>query len=159
MFQQRISFFLLPTDDTKNTNLFSLSPDSPMDNTETGQADDEKEKNYDEVVEAIDSILANGTSEFYENYPVDESFFLWLESHYGAGTVDSIATSLREKNADLDLWYQMTGCTMHVLWLEFCKEYQYQTYRLLMYCGNYAVLPVPLQNTMAAFFLLQSTPL
>lgn len=104
--------------------------DSPMDNTETGQADDEKEKNYDEVVEAIDSILANGTSEFYENYPVDESFFLWLESHYGAGTVDSIATSLREKNADPDLWYQMTGCTMHVLWLEFCKEYQYQTYRL-----------------------------
>lgn len=100
--------------------------------TESGgsQPDNHEEKSYDEIVEAINILLTDGTAEFYDRYPVDESFFQWLEVRYGIGTVKEIAQKVQEGNADETLWYRMTGCTMHVLWLEFCKEYQYQTYRL-----------------------------
>lgn len=104
--------------------------DSQALDTEAMQTEYEEEKRYDELVEAIDVLLANGTTEFYAHYPVDESFFLWLESHYGEGTVERIASKVQTQDAEAGVWYQMTGCTMHVLWLEYCKEYRYQTYRL-----------------------------
>lgn len=94
------------------------------------QPENEDEKSYDEIVETIDGLLADGTAEFYSHYPVDESFFLWLGARYGLGTLESIEAKVLDGKADPDLWYQMTGSTMHVLWLEYCKEYQYQTYRL-----------------------------
>ncbi len=94
------------------------------------QSDNQEEKSYDEIVEAINILLTDGTSEYYDRYPVDETFFQWLEARYGIGTLKEIAQKVQDKDADGDLWYRMTGCTMHVLWLEFCKEYQYQTYRL-----------------------------
>ena len=94
------------------------------------QPDNQEKKSYDEIVEAINILLTDGTAEFFERYPVDESFFQWLQARYGIGTVKEIAQKVQDGDADENLWYRMTGCTMHVLWLEFCKEYQYQTYRL-----------------------------
>ena len=91
---------------------------------------DETEKNYDEIVDTIDQLLTYGTSDFYEHYPVDESFFLWLEAHYGNATLRNIVRQLKVGKASQNLWYRMTGASMHVLWLEFCKDYQYQTWRL-----------------------------
>ena len=46
--------------------------------TAESQEKDEIERNYEEIVETIDQLLTYGTSDFYEHYPVDESFFLWL---------------------------------------------------------------------------------
>ncbi len=94
------------------------------------QPDNHEEKSYDEIVETINILLTDGTAEFYDRYPVDETFFQWLVARYGVGTVEEIAQKVQTKDTDENLWYRMTGCTMHVLWLEFCKEYQYQTYRL-----------------------------
>ena len=94
------------------------------------QEKDEIERNYEEIVETIDQLLTYGTSDFYEHYPVDESFFLWLEARYGNATLRNIARQLKVGKASQDLWYRMTGASMHVLWLEFCKDYQYQTWRL-----------------------------
>lgn len=91
---------------------------------------DETEKNYDEIVDTIDQLLTYGTSDFYEHYPVDESFFLWLEARYGNATLRNIVRQLKVGKASQNLWYRMTGASMHVLWLEFCKDYQYQTWRL-----------------------------
>lgn len=100
--------------------------------TESGESQpvNNEEKSYDEIVEAINILLTDGKAEFYDRYPVDETFFQWLEVRYGIGTVKDIARKVQDGEADTNLWYQMTGCTMHVLWLEFCKAYQYQTYRL-----------------------------
>ena len=49
--------------------------------TESGgsQPDNHEEKSYDEIVEAINILLTDGAAEFYDRYPVDESFFQWLE--------------------------------------------------------------------------------
>ena len=91
---------------------------------------DEIEGNYDEIVDTIDQLLTYGTSDFYEHYPVDESFFLWLEARYGNATLRNIVRQLKVGKASQNLWYRMTGASMHVLWLEFCKDYQYQTWRL-----------------------------
>lgn len=93
-------------------------------------SDYENETNYDGIVATIERLLADGTTEFYAHYPVDESFFLWLESRFGTGTVEDIAAKVSEGKGKPELWYRMTGCTMHVLWLEYCKAYNYQTYRL-----------------------------
>lgn len=98
--------------------------------TAESQEKDEIERNYEENVETIDQLLTYGTSDFYEHYPVDESFFLWLEARYGNATLRNIARQLKVGKASQDLWYRMTGASMHVLWLEFCKDYQYQTWRL-----------------------------
>lgn len=98
--------------------------------TAESQEKDEIERNYEEIVETIDQLLTYGTSDFYEHYPVDESFFLWLEARYGNATLRNIARQLKVGKASQDLWYRMTGASMHVLWLEFCKDYQYQTWRL-----------------------------
>lgn len=94
------------------------------------QETDETEKNYEEIVDTIDQLLTYGTSDFYEHYPVDESFFLWLEARYGNATLRNIVRQLKVGKASQNLWYRMTGVSMHVLWLEFCKDYQYQTWRL-----------------------------
>lgn len=113
---------------TESVSATESLPDSQQEDTQIVK--NEEERYYDEIVEAIDVLLSNGTTKLYQHYPVDESFFLWLESRYGIGTVSSIAEKMLGGKADSNLWYQMTGCTMHVLWLEFCKTYQYQTYRL-----------------------------
>lgn len=115
---------------TEEMTAVELTNGLQQEDTQTVQTEYEDEKNYNEIVDTIDVLLTAGSSEFYKNYPVDESFFLWLESRYGIGTMKQIADKLSTGGAKPDLWYQMTGCSMHVLWLEFCKTLDYQTYRL-----------------------------
>lgn len=98
--------------------------------TQAAQTEYEKEKCCDEIADAINTLLTDGTAEFYANYPVDESFFSWLALRYGMGTVEQIASDVGSGKAKQKLWYQLTGNTIHVLWLEYCKDYAYQTYRL-----------------------------
>lgn len=120
--QEPESEYTQPTEEVLDT--------SEQEETEVAQTEYEEEKHCDEIADAINTLLADGTAEFYANYPVDESFFSWMESRYGIGTIEQIASDVSSGKAKPELWYQLTGCTMHVLWLEYCKDYAYQTYRL-----------------------------
>ena len=41
-----------------------------------------------------------------------------------------IAYHLYEGLVDEGLWYEMTGNSMHVLWLMYCKDLGFSTYQL-----------------------------
>lgn len=79
---------------------------------------------------AFDIILENGTRVFFEGYPVDYAFLHWLSVSYGKDIILDMAYAFYEGNMENDAWYQMTGSSMHVLWLEYCQERQYATYYL-----------------------------
>lgn len=76
----------------------------------------------------ITIIMEKGTGGFFEGYPVDEVFFGWLAETYGSRTLEQLAYLLSVGDAGEDLWYELTGRTMHVLWLDYCRAYGYATY-------------------------------
>ena len=83
-----------------------------------------------DLSKAFSIILEKGTKEFHKGYPIDESFLHWIGKHYGEDTIMDIAYRLYEGYIDEELWYEFTDNTMHVLWLEYCKDLGYSTYQL-----------------------------
>lgn len=83
-----------------------------------------------DLSKAFDVILEESTKEFREGYPIDQSFLSWLRKRFGDEAVMDIAYRLYEGYVDEDLWYEMTGNSMHVLWLMYCKDFGYSTYQL-----------------------------
>ena len=83
-----------------------------------------------DLSKAFDIILNTGTRSFYEGYPIDQAFLMWLNKTYGDGVVMDIAYRMYEGYGDNDLWYRETGRTLHVLWMEYCDDLQYATYYL-----------------------------
>ena len=83
-----------------------------------------------DLSKAFAMILENGTREFFNEYPVDYAFLHWVGINYGEDVILDIAYAFYEGSVDEDTWYKMTGRSMHVLWLEYCKDMQYATYYL-----------------------------
>lgn len=77
---------------------------------------------------AFSTILEKGSRNFLAGYAVDETFLSWLASHYGGEAVMDIASYLSEGGDDPETWYRITGNSMHVLWMEYCKDLQYSTW-------------------------------
>jgi poly-gamma-glutamate synthesis protein (capsule biosynthesis protein) len=96
--------------------------------TEPEQTEYEAEPVVPDIQSDIALILEYGTQEFYCGYPVDEAFFCWVAARYGDGTIKSLAGQLCVGNTDPKLWYQMTENTMHVLWMNYCKERGFSYY-------------------------------
>ena len=87
-------------------------------------------KVINDQTKAFTIILENSTREFHKGYPIDESFLHWICIKYGDNTIMDIAYRLYEGYIDEELWYEYTGNSMHVLWLEYCKDLGYSTYLL-----------------------------
>ena len=83
-----------------------------------------------DISKAVDVILEKSTNEFRKGYPIDQSFLYWVKKSFGEEAVMDIAYRLYEGFVDEDLWYEMTGNSMHVLWLKYCKDLGYATYQL-----------------------------
>lgn len=83
-----------------------------------------------DLSKAFDIILENGTREFFNGYPVDYAFLHWVSVNHGENVLLDIAYSVYEGNTEGDIWYELTGKSMHVIWLEYCKDRQYATYYL-----------------------------
>ncbi len=72
--------------------------------------------------EAYEVILSSCSKEFIGEHPVDEAFLGWVQAVYGEEIVIRLAQELESVAADTDIWYELTGNTIHVLWLMYCKE-------------------------------------
>ncbi len=83
-----------------------------------------------DLSKAIQIILDKSTREFRQGYPIDESFLCWVSDTYGDAAILDVAYHLYEGYTDVDMWYQTTGNSMHVLWLAYCKDLGYATYFL-----------------------------
>ena len=93
----------------------------------------EEKKDYvSDVSKAYGIILEKGTRDFFEGYPVDESFLNWINGKFGDEVIMDIAYRLYEGYVEEELWYNETGNSMHVLWIMYCQDLQYATY----YLGN-----------------------
>lgn len=118
------------TENSSKATEVVIETEQETEETENKRTEYREKQHYDAFETAVGQLLKTKSSAFFEHYPVDEAFFTWLEAKYGEGTVSQIAANQSGLTGDSELWYQVTGCTMHVLWLEFCKEHQFQTYRL-----------------------------
>lgn len=83
-----------------------------------------------DLSKAYGIILNKGTNEFYEGYPIDQAFLMWMNKTFGDETIMDIAYRMYEGDIESDLWYCETGSSMHVLWLMYCKDLQFSTYYL-----------------------------
>lgn len=93
-------------------------------------AKEETKQAINDLSKAYGIILDKGTREFYEGYPIDQAFLMWLNKRFGDKTIMDMAYRMYEGYWGNDLWYRETGNTLHVLWLMYCEEKQYATYNL-----------------------------
>lgn len=90
-------------------------------------------ENNTSVVEPGDSfalILDKGNKDLFAGYSVDESFLSWVWTTYGKEKVLTLANQVSAGNTDANQWYQLTGRSIHVLWMEYCRTLGYSSYTL-----------------------------
>lgn len=76
------------------------------------------------------TILQNSPRSFYKEYAIDESFLLWLNANYGDHVIQQLAASIASQEMDDATWYDLTGNSIHVLWLMYCQTLNYSSYLL-----------------------------
>lgn len=80
------------------------------------------------IDDAYDAILNKSTKEFIGYHTIDEGFLSWFTGCYGVEALENIAAYAILDNPDI--WYQITGSSVHVLWYQYCKETGIQEYAL-----------------------------
>ncbi len=74
-----------------------------------------------DLTEAYEIILKEATREFLAGYPVDDTFLMWLTAEYGEEDLLKIAYAVIDGELTADAWYEVTGNSIHVLWLSYCQ--------------------------------------
>ena len=72
------------------------------------------------IDEAYDAILNKSTNNFIGSHPIDEGFLGWFVSKYGVPALEGIAAYAELEDAEI--WYSITGSSIHVLWYHYCQE-------------------------------------
>ncbi len=101
--------------------------------TATEQKNEEKDMETEEkadLEEEYDIILESCTKEFIGYHVLDRTFLAWLSSEYGDTCIQKIAEEVEQDEPDANLWYELTGNTIHVLWLLYCEQAGFQQYQL-----------------------------
>ena len=96
----------------------------------TVEAGNHEERAKEDLTQVYRMILNGVTGEFLAGHEVDEAFLCWFEAKYGQAAVKSLAAHVLDGEMEPQLWYQLTGSTMHVLWLSYCQDTGFQRYQL-----------------------------
>lgn len=91
------------------------------------QTDLEKEY-YQQIESDIHTILNIGNSVFFGGYPINDSFLLWVADTYGEEILRELSSTMQQHLETQNTWYELTGNSIHVLWLLYGKDMQYETY-------------------------------
>lgn len=83
-----------------------------------------------EIADAIAEILNKATKELAGGYRIDDSFLLWLAGRYDRESVYALQQAVRENQGQMEDWYEITGKSLHVLWVEYCRETKMQEHYL-----------------------------
>lgn len=83
-----------------------------------------------DLSDAFHVILNGATKEFISSYLVDEAFLMWLDANYGDDKIIALAQSVLHDEMDMNRWYELTGNSIHVLWLRYCKDTGFQSYQM-----------------------------
>lgn len=74
-------------------------------------------------------ILQGVSKEDIGGYAVDENFLMWLAADYGDEPVRQLAWNVLDNDMDVNDWYELTGESIHVLWLRYCDATGFQNYQ------------------------------
>ena len=90
--------------------------------TETEEVSTETKKLViEDLDDAYEALLDSCSKEFIGDYRIDESFLNWVYANYGKEAVLNIAQESQE-DQNVNVWYEETGNSIHVLWLLYCQE-------------------------------------
>lgn len=109
---------VLKKDDVPTDN--DVSEDNNL--SESENALKEENVSEPEITGVIEEILGKATKELTGNYRVDDSFLLWLAGHYGRESLYELQQILQGQPCQMESWYEITGKSIHVLWVEYCRE-------------------------------------
>lgn len=90
----------------------------------------EPDSKIQDLTEAMEEVLNQAGREFIGGYLVDESFLMWLSKEYGNEAVYQLAEAVKEEPQSIEKWYEITGKSIHVLWLDYCEHTGIQSYAL-----------------------------
>ncbi len=79
-----------------------------------------------DLSDAWETILNNSTKEFIGGHPIDETFLSIVTSEYGDDVIEEIASYANYDTPEI--WYELTGKSIHVLWYEYCMTTGIQRY-------------------------------
>ncbi|SEA56797.1 poly-gamma-glutamate synthesis protein (capsule biosynthesis protein) [Pseudobutyrivibrio sp. ACV-2] len=79
-----------------------------------------------DLADAWDTILNNSTKAFIGGHPIDETFLSMIGAKYGDNVIEEIASYANYDTPDI--WYEMTGKSIHVLWYDYCQNTGIQQY-------------------------------
>lgn len=83
-----------------------------------------------DLTDGIEQILNQANRDFISGYLVDESFLMWLSKQYGEDCIYQLADAVMAETQNVEKWYEITGKSIHVLWLEYCEYTGFQNYAL-----------------------------
>ena len=86
-----------------------------------------------EYENALATIIDRGNKSFFSGYQIDETFLSWFANKYGQESLWDIANYIQDINSDVNKWYEITGKSIHVLWIEYCQDlniYSYMTHKV-----------------------------
>lgn len=101
--------------DVQGSGELSVSHEVP-----TSEEASVSQKNMEQFGRLSDEILDSCSKEFIGNYAIDESFLGWIDQSYGRETLTALAREAQQEQPDVELWYELTGESIHVLWLDYC---------------------------------------
>lgn len=88
---------------------------------------EDREIELTDLEEAYETILEHCTKEYIGNKPIDENFLTWMTANYGRETVMELASDVEEGEMDVNRWYELTGNSIQVLWVLYCRDTGYQS--------------------------------
>lgn len=88
----------------------------------SGTQADETREPIEDLDEAYEVILNECNKEFIGGYRIDESFLSWIHANYGKDTVLKLSNEVLLGEQDVNCWYELTGSSIHVLWLMYCQH-------------------------------------
>ncbi|MDD6038945.1 MAG: CapA family protein [bacterium] len=116
-----------PQDSVQPQAIENNTDELPTDGTNNGPESEPQDKvleindTADTLGQTLETILSVPDASFYCGYPVDDSFLLWYRSCFGMEKLEQLANVCRN-STDADIWYELTGSSLHVLWLDYCKS-------------------------------------
>ncbi len=72
-------------------------------------------------------ILGGITKEAIAGYPVDDSFLMWLYDRYGDTAIRELSALVADGGMNAGCWRDLTGATIHALWMDYCRDTGYQS--------------------------------
>lgn len=81
-----------------------------------------------DLTDAWDTILNKSTKAFIGGHPIDEGFLANITGIYGDHVIEEIASYANFETPEI--WYTLTGKSIHVLWYEYCQQTGIQNYSL-----------------------------